>query len=77
MLRVPGAAQGGQDESWSYTLEPEDETSGGKMVLALHGRGAPPAVDTFVPRALEYGTGERSQRTAVRRGIAAVVVCGT
>ena len=34
-------------------------------------------VDTFVPRALEHGTGERSQRTAVRRGIAAVVVCGT
>ena len=37
----------------------------------------PAGVDTFVPRALEYGTGERSQRTAVSRGIAAVVVCGT
>ena len=34
-------------------------------------------VDTFVPRALEYGTGERSQPKALSRGIAAVVVCGT
>ena len=38
---------------------------------------SPAGVDTFVPRALEYGTDERSQRTAVSRGLAAVVVCGT
>ena len=46
---------------------------------AQHGRGAPLALTRWclVPRALEYGTGERSQRTAVRRGIVAVVVCGT
>ena len=37
----------------------------------------PAGVDTFVPRALDYGTGERCQRTAVSRGLAAVVVCGT
>ena len=34
----------GHDESWSYTLEPEDETRGGKMVLAQHGLGAPLAL---------------------------------
>ena len=34
----------GYDESWSYTLEPENETKAGTMVLAHHGLGEPLAL---------------------------------
>ncbi len=31
----------GYDESWSYTLEPDNESNGGKLVLGQHGLGEP------------------------------------
>ena len=70
---IPRGAEGRDEHERHWTVRPpvaQSSCRGG-------GLGAPAGVDTFVPRALEYGTGERSQRTAVSRGLAAVVVCGT